>query len=200
MKNKKHRIIKIVRLNSEFKGNCTKIKNDPNKKIISLREDSIHFKTLVKKWRIESSNMTLKKLPVFLNHIINDYNHDYGTTCHALAVGAVATMWALNNESGTKGGITGFQAGAVMWETIMNWQSHLRGKPLRLMDYSNMIYPQYEYKFEKTISPNIWNTIRVEAKRALDGMKPGNGHPDVISHMESIIAGIVPFGYKVEEN
>ena len=35
---------------------------------------------------------------------------DYGTVCHAIALSAVART--------AQGGITGFQAGAVMWEFI----------------------------------------------------------------------------------
>lgn len=187
----RQQVLRIVRLNSE---NPIKFKS---KDKISLREDHQPFKTLIVDWRKEASSMTLQKLPNFLNNIVNNYHHDYGTICHVIAVGAAATMWALNNEKGSNGGITGFQSGAVMWETIMNWQTHLRGKPLRLVDYSNMIFPQYEYKFEKTLSPSVWNTIKDEAKKVLSEMGPGRGHPDVIAHMENIVAGIIPFGYTI---
>lgn len=30
-------------------------------------------------WYKEADTMTMDKLPAFLDHIMNDYNHDYGT-------------------------------------------------------------------------------------------------------------------------
>ena len=190
-KKQRSQVLKIEKLNS------TSHPKGERKNKISLKEDSEPFKNLIIEWREKSQKMSLKKLPKFLNSIINDYHHDYGTVCHAFSIGAVATMWALNNEKGSHGGITGFQASAIMWETIMNWQTQYRGKPLKLVDYSNMLYPQYGYKFEKTLSPNNWRYIQDEANRVLNEMVSGRGHPAVIDHMKSIVDGVVPFGYTV---
>ena len=55
--------------------------------------------------------MTLETLPAFLKELA-EYKHDYNTICYALTAGAIATAWALNRTP--NGGITGFQAGAIM--------------------------------------------------------------------------------------
>ena len=67
-------------------------------------------------WYKEADTMTMDKLPAFLDHIMNDYNHDYGTICHAITAGGLATMHALDRSDA--GGITGFQAGCIMWHIV----------------------------------------------------------------------------------
>lgn len=102
-------------------------------------------------WYEEAKKMTLSQLPVFIDHLINDYNHDYGTIVHAMAAGAIASMHAMDNSS--QGGIIGFQASFVMWQFIKIWMSI--ESPLRLLNFGDLLYPQCEYKF-KTISKDTW--------------------------------------------
>ena len=112
-------------------------------------------------WYEDAKKQTLETLPKFLSHIMDDYNHDYGTICHALAAGATATAWAMNKHD--NGGITGFQAGAVMWEFIRSWNFSSNKTGLKLVDYDNFLYPQYRDKYEKTISESVWKAIQDEA-------------------------------------
>src|SRR5690349_20327046 len=62
-----------------------------------------------KQWYVDAHapEMTLETLPEFLRHLTEDYHHDYGTICHALAAGAIATAYAMDRSP--QGGITGFQ-------------------------------------------------------------------------------------------
>lgn len=146
-------------------------------------------------WYKESKGMTLDKLPAFLKKLTEDYGHDYGTICHALAAGAIATIWAMDNTE--QGGITGFQASCIMWSFIRHWDKEHNKTGMRLIDYDNMLFPQYKDKFEKTISSNTWKAIQDEAKALM-----GTGvvaHSDVEKHWQSIVNGKVPFGYKVKE-
>jgi len=145
-----------------------------------------------KEWYKEAEKMSMDKLFPFINHLLNDYEHDYGTICHALAAGAIATANAMNNSE--QGGITGFQAGAVMWKFIEHWLPC--NGPMRLVRYEEMLYPQYAEKFEKTISEATWKWLQKEAKKLLES--GGNMHPDVKTHMESIVNGKVPFGYTIK--
>jgi len=117
-------------------------------------------------WYREAKNMKLDNLTEFINKLMNDYNHDYGTICHALTAGGIATMWAMNNEP--HGGITGFQAGHVMWEFIKNWQYSSNKCGLKMVDYDNFLYPQYEYKYQKTISKDVWNNIKKQAEEGIE--------------------------------
>ena len=71
---------------------------------------------LQEQWYKDANAQTLETLPAFLNHLLNDYEHDYGTIVHAITAGAIATVWAMNRTE--NGGISGFQAGYLMWGFI----------------------------------------------------------------------------------
>lgn len=147
-----------------------------------------------KKWYEEASKQTLESLPEFLSHLANNYMHDYGTICHAVAASALAAAHAMN--ASPVGGISGFQAGCIMWEFIQKWMNYK--SPLRLIDYGNMLYPQYKNKFEKTISKETWEYLQKEAYKLL-AEDNETASPNVINHWKSIAAGVVPFGYQLEE-
>lgn len=143
-----------------------------------------------------NSSMTLEKFLEFLRHLSEDYVHDYGTVCHAMAAIAVAAMWAFNKSEGARGGITGFQAGCVMWDVIrhMNYENNKCG--LRLIDMDDLLYPQYEYKF-CSISSDTWEAVKKEAQNRLS--ERSTAHPDVVAHWKSIVNGGIPFGLRVED-
>jgi len=119
-----------------------------------------------KKWYEEARKMTPEKLPEFIRKLTEDYNHDYGTICHAASASAVAAAWAIDKSK--QGGITGYQAGAIMWGFITNWMSEYKDKPIKLVDYSNMLYPQYDDKFNKTISKDTFEWLQKEAQKNID--------------------------------
>lgn len=151
---------------------------------------------LEKEWFDQASKQTLKTLPDFVNHLMNDYKHDYGTVCHAVAACAIAAAWAADNEP--NGGITGFQAGFVLWDFIKQWSFPDNKTGMKIINYDNMLYPQYQYKFEKTISKNVWSLLTKQAEENL--LKSPEAHPEVIAHWKSIVAGNVPFGYTVNDD
>ncbi len=162
---------------------------------IVLDESTQETKEIIEQWRAEASQMTQEELPEFIRHLTEDYEHDYGTICHAMSCASIAAMWAVDKSP--QGGITGFQAGAIMWENIQNWMTEYRGKPLKLVNYSDMIYPQYQYKFEKTISRDNWEYLQKEAQKNLDESEHAN--EEVKEHWRSIVDGIVPFDYEIED-
>ena len=151
---------------------------DPNKETVT---EDMHPE---KAWFAEAGKMTEEELPNFFERIIHGYNHDYGTACHAVAA------------CGDDGiGLSGFQAGFVMWDFIKNWTKTGNKCGLKLVDYDNMLYPQYEEKMDKTIRKSNWDYIQSEAKKNLENTP--YAHPNVIKHWQSIVDGIVPFGYRV---
>lgn len=151
-------------------------------------EDGVH-----KKWFEEAREMTAEKLPEFIRKLTHDYEHDYGTICHAIAAAAVAAAWAV--ERSPSGGITGFQAGAVMWSFMEHWNS-IKG-PARLIQYDDLLYPQYEHKFT-AISPDTWEHVRKEAEKLIAERSAETVHPDVFMHWQSVAKGQIPFGLRVE--
>lgn len=161
---------------------------DPNKETIT---ENMH---LEKEWFAQAENVkTIDELSSFVSHMLNDYNHDYGTCCHAIAACAVASAWLGSHVEG----ITGFQAGAIMWGFIRHWTKTNNKCGMRLVDYDEFLYPQYAYKFEKTIDKDTWECIQKEAKRNLE--KEDRANAVVRQHWQDIVDGVVPFGYRVSD-
>lgn len=125
--------------------------------------------------------------------LFEETQHDYGTVCHAVAALALAGAW----YGCQKEGITGFQAGFVMWDFIREWEFSSNKTGLRLTDFDDMLYPQNESKFEKTISKSTWKALQEEAAKML---KENFAVPAVKTHWQSIVDGKVPFGYKIKED
>lgn len=151
---------------------------------------------LENEWFKQAQDQTLDTLPQFINHLMNDYYHDYGTICHALSAIALAAIYAADKSP--QGGITGFQASFIMWDFIKQWQYPHNICGLKIVDYDNMLYPQYKQNFEKTISNTAWNKLQQEAKNLLNNYN-GDAVNEVIAHWRSIAEGQVPFGYTVTE-
>ncbi len=137
----------------------------------------------------EARDMTVNKLPEFMEKL-KEYRNGYGSCCIALAAGALAAAWAFCKEFG----ITGFQASIAMWEFVKNWNYTGNKCGLRLVDWDNMLFPQYEDRFQKTITPDTWKALQDEAKKNL---AEGKACDSVIRHWQSICDGVVPFGYIV---
>lgn len=139
---------------------------------------------------------TLEDLMGFLKHVEENCNYGYGEAPRAIAQACLAVGYYLSD----KFGITGFQAGCVMWDFIIDWLYRSNKAGLKLVDYDDMLYPQYRDKFEKTIRPDIWESIQKAAKENLEEDRGYPVHPNVQAHWESIVAGNVPFGYTVKDD
>lgn len=85
------------------------------KRVITEKDN----KDIIDGWFKAAKEQTLETLPSFMNHILNDYTHDYGTICHALTACAIGAAYA--GDKSKQGGITGFQAGCIMWDFIRHW-------------------------------------------------------------------------------
>ena len=147
------------------------------------------------KWYEEAKEQTLETLPVFMKKIL-DEPQSYESIVEAIAACAVGAAWAADHSP--NGGITGFQGSCVMWRFIQYWMRMEEGEPLKLVRYNEMLYPQYNYKFAKTISGDTWDWLQEQADKCLN--ENGYAHPDVIAHWKSIVNGVIPFGYTVEED
>jgi len=153
---------------------------------------------VIKGWYEEAKKQTADTISDFVKHLVNDYQHDYGTICHACAAAAVGATWAVDHDK-FQGGITGFQAGAIMWEYVKHWL-HKEG-PLRLQEMYNLLYPQYERHFN-AIHPRTWEAVQAEARRRVAEVEAGDNKmcESVFKHMKSIAEGNVPFGLKIDED
>lgn len=157
-------------------------------------DESMH---LEKEWFQEAKKQTRDTLGQFIDHLMTDYQHDYGTICHAIAAAALAATYAADNSP--QGGITGFQAGFIMWDFIKQWMYPTNTCGLKIVDYDNMLYPQYERHFDKTIPSHTWELLQAQAKELLK-TEAHDAHNEVYKYWQSIANGQVPFGYIIEEN
>lgn len=156
---------------------------------------------LEKEWFEQAREQKLETLLEFMNHILNDYCHSYGTICHAISACALAAAWAAGSSD--QAGITGFQAGAVMWDFVLQWAYRNNKTSLRIIDYDKMLYLQYKGYFEdRTISQTTWKALQNQAKRLLNEIDTGeeSAADSVIAHWKSILNGTVPFGYKIKND
>ncbi len=140
-------------------------------------------------------DITAESLPDFIVEMMGE-SLEYGSVCCAVAASALAAAHAANEQP--KGGLTGFQDGAVMWEFIQQWNYSSNKCGLKIVDYDNMLFPQYDHKFEKTITSGTWESLKKEAQKNID--KGSQAHDDVKQHWKSIVDGNIPFGYKVEKD
>jgi len=86
---------------------------------ITLDESTQEFKDIKAQWQKKAKEATVETLPQFLKELTEDYEHDYGTIVHATTEAAIAACHAV--DASPQGGITGFQAGCIMWQFISEW-------------------------------------------------------------------------------
>lgn len=122
---------------------------------------------------------------------ITSHGHDYGSIVYGCMAAMKAAFKVVNN--GSQGGITGFQAGCLGWECVHEFM--MIKAPCKILDYGNMLYPQYKDKFEKTITQETWNGLQKKAEEKLKEIEHVSSK--VVTHWQSVKNGKVPFGYSV---
>ena len=172
-------------------GLCSACYNaGPGKEHRAIREED----KLDEAWFAKAKEVrTPEQLVAFMRQVMDGYIHDYGTVCKAIAACALAASWCANRMEGGAGGITGFQSGAVFWEYARRWQG-IDG-PARLMRYSEMLFPQHEVDFARTITPLTADWLRAEAGKLL--AEGGPSHPEVVAHWKKIAEGNLPWSFEV---
>lgn len=134
-----------------------------------------------------------------MDHVMNDRYHDYDTLVHAIASCALAAAYAANQMSGVNGVISGLMKPGVMWDFIKQWLYRGNKTGMRLLNYDNLLFPQYAHNFEKTISPDVWEALQKEARLQIE-KNLYYVHPDVKAHWESIANGNLPFGFTIRDD
>lgn len=155
-------------------------------------EQKIH-----EEWYNKAKSQTPDTIGSFIKKLTSEYHHDYGTICHAAAASAIGAVWAVDKSS--QGGITGFQAGVIMWEFLKHWSYDSNKCGLKIVDYDDLLFPQYEFKFNKTLTINHWKALQQEAQKNIDNNSGDFVSPNVIEHWKSIVNGEVPFGFIIDD-
>lgn len=138
---------------------------------------------------------TKKQLDELLNEVTNCEELGYDKIVYAISGCMLATANYINNSE--VGGITGFQASFIGWEMVRKF---IYGSKIgmKLVDYGDMLYPQYKERFQKIISQGTWESLQKQAEINLKEVPTAD--PKVIKHWKRIVRGKIPFGYKVEKN
>lgn len=161
-----------------------------------MENDNREFEVKAQLEKERENIETFDDLVAFLERVKNTCNTGYGTTPRAIAQAALATAWYLASEFG----ITGFQAGCTMWDFIRDWEFPTNECGMKIVNYDNMLYPQYGYEFEKTIPQYTFESLQKTAKKNLEKYNDEYTSPSIIAHWKSIVDGNVPFGYVVRNN
>jgi hypothetical protein len=150
-----------------------------------------------KKYEGREKVKTIKEFAELLEEAEKDAN-DYGSivACCSLMMNAAFSLV----NSGPSGGITGFQAGCLMWEMVQRYGMFGDKPILRITNYKDLLYPQYADKFG-TISRDSWESVQTHAKAEYERLKDDQFcSPRVLAHMRAVADGEVPFGLRVVED
>lgn len=128
-----------------------------------------------------------RELAGFIDEMMKE-SLDYGSICCCVAAAALGAANSVNHHE--KGGITGFQAGAVMWEFVRQWNYSSNELGLAIIDYDNLFYSQYADKFGKRpISQEQFDKLQAKAKKALaDDVRAGVQHKTDMLQYEKDVA------------
>lgn len=167
-------------------------------------EQRKRWTTNMENWMEEAKGVSdPEELQIFADKLIGhcadeteaDFYEDSANSTAALAYAAIEMM-------AQQYGLTGFQIGCIMWRLIDKMVIEDHDVGMKLTNYNNMLFPQYEYRFEKTISKEHWEAMQKKAKKLIEEDEKNpyfRASEDVRKHWENIVAGEIPFGYTVEE-
>lgn len=144
--------------------------------------------------RAKNEIRTPEDLKAFADELKEKYSSGYNETGLASAALAIAAA----EMSAKVFGLTGFQFGWVMWQFIDNAIISDHDCGMRLMNFNEMLYPQYEDNFEKTITKDTWSRLQKKASETLADRTDFLA-TRVKNHLESIVDGNIPFGYKLKD-
>lgn len=146
----------------------------------------------------ESEDVTLDNLKEFIEKLVENGRGSYDGAVKATGLAASAIAWIMCKKLD----LTGFQASAVNFEFLRDWYYRSNKTGLRIINYDDFLYPQYEYKYQKTISKDLWDAMQKAAADEIENAKEKSYtvNESVANHWRSIIEGKVPFGYVVTEH
>ena len=150
-------------------------------------------KDVIDSWYKRASEVTPETFGYLINELLHNYNLDYGAKIHA----AAACTIAMFNACGDVFGFSGFQSSASIMQVLYKLNYPCNKTGIRVIDYDDMLYPQYEDKF-RSIRRDTWEHLRKRADELIAENK-SIADPLVLHHWKSISSGIVPFGYYISD-
>lgn len=164
--------------------------------------DEVNHEQILRERYVERArSATPEELAGLIDEIMTDpHTNDYGGVGVAIGLIAAASAWAMNRHPGARGGITGFQGGAVLWEFVRHWDSGRIGEAgARIQSFDNLMFPQYADSFQ-TLPRSAVDAVQRMARERLETADRSQVHPEVIAHWETLAAGQSPYGMRVSED
>ena len=149
---------------------------------------------IIKQWYEKAKHVdTIEKLDEFIEYVYSSGSCDYSSCMDAVTVITIAASCCAKNYYK----LNDFQASVVGLKYLMHWSYDYRNTAgISVRDWTDMLYPQYQYKFEKKIDKGMFNALQIKAKEKLE---EDDGDPTVRAHWQSIVDGIIPFGYELAD-
>ena len=157
-------------------------------------------KDVIDSWYKRASEVTPETFGDLINELLHGYELDYGAKIHAAAACTIAMFNACDDIFS----LSGFQGSASVMQILYKLNYPCNKTGIRIVDYDEMLYPQYEDKF-RSISRNTWKLLRKRADELLAEHycsfinNQSRVHPSVLHHWTDISSGIVPFGYYISD-
>lgn len=127
------------------------------------------------------SPKTIEELANYIKTLV-EQKHDYGTCVYAMSHAAVAAF----NYVAFELGVTGFQASCADLDILRHTRNLKHG---RVLDFGDLLYPQYEDRFnisfQSLIDENI-DWLAQEAQRRLSKATE-HTHRDVLDHWRMLV-------------
>ncbi len=148
-------------------------------------------------WLEKAKHVSREELPSFIDETMKK-GDGYFDLIYAVSSCCIATMHACAN------GMTGYQASRVPLIFLQNINGTGTKIGFKVVDYDNMMYPQYEYYFKVTLTKDMMEALQEEAIKKLEEYadRPNEDKmiaPSVLKHWIKLATGEPPYGLEVEE-
>ena len=150
-----------------------------------------------RKWLEKAKHVSREELPSFIDEIM-EKGDGYSDLIYAVSSCCIATMSVCGK------GMTGYQASWVPLIFLQNVNGVGTKVGFKVVDYDNMMYPQYEDYFNVTLSRDMMEALQEEAVERLGEYadRPNDDKmiaPSVLKHWIKLASGTPPYGLNVEE-
>ena len=141
---------------------------------------------------LEEKAKTAKRLLEIFS-LAEEIREDFycGNIVPATAVGIVCGKLA--SYLSTIMGLTAYEQDVALREIAKHFSNKTNKSGVKLIDYDEMLYPQYDYKFT-TIPMSTTENLKEQAKNLL--LQSEYANIDVKKRWEDIANGNIPFGLK----
>ena len=158
-----------------------------NRRLLEPKE-GVHLE-----WYELAKEVTEETLAEFVRHLMHDYEHDPQSQGHAVAACVLATAIVGTKIQGRTIGLVDTVADVF----ISRWVYPENQAGWILRNYDQMLLWFCSIEFEKRINKDTWEALQKEAAVRLPDSSDVD--PREVEHLQSIVDGIVPFGYTVDK-